>query len=177
MDERELVAKLKSGEFSAFEELLLKYERQIFNHAYRLTMNAGDAEDLTQETFLRLYDRRETLIPEKGAKNWLYAVAANAAYDLFRKRKRANEVSADDGDEPETNPAYSPYYRIERAEDIENALGALKPAYRSALILFYKEGFSYEEIAEFLGLPVNTVKTHIRRGKEALKSLLSDYEI
>ncbi len=175
MDERKLLIKLKAGSFAAFEELLLKYEKQIFNHAYRLTSNAGDAEDLTQEAFLRLYDKRKTIDPEKGVKNWLYTVATNATYDLFRKRKRANELFMEEG-EFETIATHSPYHNIERVKDIESALTELRPVYRSVLVLFYKEGFTYEEISELLGIPLNTVKTHIKRGKEALKKALPDYE-
>lgn len=175
MDERELVIKLKAGDFDAFEELLLKYERPIFNYAYRLTYKKADAEDLTQETFLRLYDKRKTLDPEKGAKNWLYTVATNIAYDLFRKRRRANELPLEGNEEAETIEDRGAYYHIERAKDIESALGRLKPKHRNALVLFYKESFTYEETAESMNIPVNTVKTYIRRGKEALKGLLSDY--
>jgi len=176
MDERELVIKLKAGDFEAFEELLLKYEKPIFNYAYRLTFKKADAEDLTQETFLRLYDKRKTLDPDKGAKNWLYTVATNIAFDLFRKRKRANELPIDDNEEFETIAVSSPYHNIERVKDIESALGKLKPKHRNALVLFYKEDFTYEEIGVFLEIPVNTVKTYIRRGKEALKELLLDYD-
>lgn len=175
MDESNLLENLKAGDLRAFEEILSKYERHIFNYLKRLTMNADDAEDLTQETFLKLYDKRASLIPEKGAKSWLFAVATNAAYDLFRKRKRGNEVFLEDG-ELETKPADSPYQYIEASADIASALASLKPVYRSVLTLFYKDGFTYEEIAEFLGMPLNTVKTHIRRGKEALKKSLPDYE-
>ncbi len=176
MDERELVTKLKAGDFDAFEELLLKYEKPIFNYAYRLTYKKADAEDLTQETFLRLYDKRKTLDPEKGAKNWLYAVATNIAYDLFRKRKRANELPLEGNEEAETIADREAYHHIERAKDIEAAIDRLKPKYKSALVLFYKEDFSYEEIAASMEIPVNTVKTYIRRGKEALKELLPDYK-
>lgn len=175
MDERELVIKLKTGDLNSFEELLSKYERQIFNYSYRLTLKKADAEDLVQETFLRLYDKRKTLDPEQGVKNWLYTVATNAAYDIFRKRKRSNELPIGDDGEIETIEPSSPYHNIERAKDVESALERLKPQYRSALVLFYKEGFTYEEISVFLKVPLNTVKTYIRRGKEALKELLPDY--
>lgn len=175
MDERELIIKLKAGSFEAFEELLLKYEKQIFNYAYRIMSNAADAEDLTQEVFIRLYTKRKTIDLEKGIKNWLYAIATNAAYDIFRKKKHIKEVFLEEGDELETMPVDSPYYHIERAKDIESALEVLKPAHRTTLMLFYKEDFSYEEIAEFLKVPINTVKTYIRRGKEALKKALPDY--
>lgn len=176
MEEHELLSKLNAGNFKAFEEILLKYEKKIFNYTYRLTSNTADAEDLVQETFLRLYDKRNTLAPEKGAKNWLYKVATNAAYDIFRKRKRAGEVFLEENDELETKPGDSPYYHIERIKDIESALACLRPEYRSALLLFYKEGFSYEEIAVLLDAPLNTVKTYIRRGKENLKKSLADYK-
>lgn len=161
----------------AFEELLSHYERPIFNYAYRMLGKREDAEDITQETFLKLYRHRRRLDPHQSIKAFIYKIATNTIYDLFRSRRQDRELFIIDNPETpfETISEETSYTTIEAAVDIATALEKISPMYRSILLLFYKEDFSYEEIAGFLDLPLNTVKTRIRRAKEALRKHLIHY--
>ncbi|MBU6415078.1 RNA polymerase sigma factor [Patescibacteria group bacterium] len=168
----EFIRKLKKGDLRIFEKILFLYEKEIFRHIRRLVPRQQDAEDLTQETFIKVYRHIGTLDPTKGMKSWIYKIATNTAYDWFRKNKRNRELFIIDnaGSPFETIDEHSSYTYQERAttKDLQDALERIKPVYKSILLLFYEEGLKYGEIAEILSLPLNTVKTHIRRAKSAL---------
>ncbi len=174
--EKDLAKMLRAGDLSAFEKLISIHENKIFNYLYRLVGSRADAEDLTQEVFIKLYKHKSRIDPEKNLKSWLYTVATNAANDWFRARKGYSSYSlySEEGSSLETIRSDPAYYYIERTIDIAAALEKLKPMYKTALLLFYKEGLNYTEISEVLRVPVNTVKTYLRRAKEALKQELGD---
>lgn len=164
-----------AGDPKAFEEILYAYEKSIFNHLRRLTGNSDDAADLLQETFVRLYKKRGQIDVSNNFKNWLYAIATNIAYDHFRKKKHEKLIFIDDESELETIGQETSYTTIDLEileHDLESALREVRTHYRNILLLYYKERFSYKEIADILGLPLNTVKTHLRRAKEELGGLL-----
>lgn len=174
-EERQLILSLKEGNLGAFEKTLLLYEKQIFNHIYRLVGQLQDAQDLLQETFIKLYKNRSRIDTNKSFKAWLYKIATNTTYDWFRKKSHyRGQISLDEIDEEkfETIDTQSPYYRIEASNDVAGALEGIKAAYRNILLLYYRDGFSYEEIADILGIPLNTVKTHLSRAKKQLKEKL-----
>lgn len=165
------------GDQHAFEQILYFYEKPIYNHLIRLTGSQDEAADLLQETFVRLYYKRSQIDPDGNLKNWLYKVATNIAYDYFRKKKRENLVSIDDENLSETIEAGLSYTSLEQEIaiiDLENALNELRPHYKNILLLYYREGFSYEELAKILDLPLNTIKTHIRRARQELNELLTE---
>ena len=102
------------------------------------------------------------------------AIATNTAYDFLRGKKRKAEISLDE--ESETISDLKTYYIEEGlVSDVDKALMQINSGYRRALLLFYQQGFEYKEIADILGIPINTVKTHIGRGKEQLKEKLKNY--
>lgn len=177
--EQELVEALTTGDIAAFEAILARYEQAIWNHLRRLTGSVDDATDLTQETFVKLYQKRHLVDPGGSFKNWLYRVATNTAYDAMRKKHHIIEVSIDDNDEPsETIPPELAYSIAEEKilfHDIEKALSNIAPHYRNILLLYYREGFGYEELSVLLDLPLNTVKTHLRRAKQSLREHLQNY--
>ncbi len=116
---------------------------------------------------------------EKKIRPLIYKIAQNATYDWLRKKKKRKELFIIDNDKNpfETIDPLLPYYTIEKQEkrkEIQGMLAELKPAYRNVLTLFYQEEFSYQEIARVLNLSINTIKTHIRRAKEALKRNIHD---
>lgn len=166
-----------AGNQHAFEKVLYLYEKPIFNHLIRLAGSRDEADDLLQETFIRLYDRRSQINIDGNLKNWLYKVATNIAYDFLRKKKRENLVSIDDETKFETIEPELSYTSLESeiiTADLENALREIRPHYRNILLLYYREGFSYDELAEMLELPLGTVKTHIRRARGELSELLNE---
>ena len=175
INEVELLILAKNGDLEAFEKILYTYEKPIFNYLYRLVRQKQDAEDLTQAAFIKLYKSLKFIDPDKNFKSWLYKIATNTAYDWFRKKKRQAELLVPEAEEYlETNQAEEAYYEVETAFELEQALDQIKPVYKSVLLLYYKEELSYQEIADSLGLPINTVKTYIRRGKQILKIKLTN---
>ena len=171
---KEILIQAKDGDVTAFEYILSFYEKAIFNYCLRITKNPQEAKDITQETFIKVYTHRKSIDPEKKIKTWIFTIATNTAYDFLRSKKRKKEISLDE--ENETISTFEAYYPQEGlVSDVEKALSKINPEYRKVLLLFYQQGFKYEEIAEILEMPINTVKTHISRGKEELKEKLKDY--
>ncbi len=168
----EFIRRLKKGDLRIFEKILFLYEKEIFRYIRRFAMRQEDAEDLTQETFIKVYKHIGSLDPDKGVRSWLYRIATNTVYDWFRKARKNQELFiVDDTDSPfETIDEETSYTYQARAtiKDLQDALERIRPVYKSVLLLFYEEGLRYEEIAEALFLPLNTVKTYMRRAKVAL---------
>ena len=169
---------LRRGSMAAYETVLSLYERDIFNFVYRLSGNAMDAQDLTQEVFIKVYKYHRRVDPSKKLKAWIYKIATNTTYDFLRKKRNLNrELFILNDDEPfETIDEKDTYKQVEAKHDLDQAFSGLKPAYRTILDLAFYQELSYEEIADILALPLNTVKTHVRRAKEALRSHLEKYE-
>lgn len=172
--EKEVFNKAKSGDLESFEKILFAYEKRIFNHVFALVRHRQDAEDLTQETFIKAYKNLRSLNPDLNFRAWLYTIATNTVRDWFRKKGNKTELFIINDPESnfETIDEDSSYNKIESAKDLENALNSLRPSYRTVLLLFYWQGFSYDEIASILSVPLNTVKTHLARAKSSLKSVL-----
>lgn len=166
----------KKGDLAAFEQILFLYEKLVFNYLFRLVGRREDAEDLTQETFIKLYRSLALIDPENNVKAWIYKIATNTAYDWLRQKHREKElyildVSLDRNFE--TNSLNPTYYNIENAYDMEKMLEKIKPTYKTVLLLFYYEDLDYKKIANILSVPINTVKTYLRRAKLALKNELN----
>jgi len=172
--DKDILIRAQAGDLEAFEYILSFYEKRIYNYCLRILKNSHNAKDATQETFIKVYAHRKLIDPEKNIKTWIFTIATNTTYDLLRSKKRKNEVSLDA--EFETISDSSSYYEKEGlTSDIDKALEQINPEYKKALLLFYQQGFQYEEIADILEMPINTVKTHIKRGKEQLKDKLKNY--
>lgn len=176
---KQLFIEAKQGDLEAFEQILFLYEKAIFNYTLRLVSHRQNAQDITQETFMKVYQHLSQCDENKNPVAWMYAIANNTAFDYLRKQQQRKEVciGSDEKQKYETIEAASPYIEIERKETraaIEKALSKIKPIYRSVLLLFYQEELNYQEIALALSLPVNTVKTYIRRGKQELKQFLTN---
>ena len=173
IDENILV-RAKAGDLDAFEYILSFYEKAIYNYCLRILKNSQNAKDAAQETFIKVYTHRKTIDPKKNIKTWIFTIATNTVYDFLRSKKRKSEISLDE--ENETISSFKTYYPEEGlVSDVDKALEQINPEYKKALLLFYQQGFEYKEIADILEMPLNTVKTHIKRGKEQLKDKLKNY--
>lgn len=173
-----IITAAKQGDESAFEQLVLAWERAIYNYLYRLVGHRETAEDLTQETFLKVYQNLSRLDPERAPTAWVFKIATNTANDWFRKQaRRPEDLVETEGDfEPETLGAGAAYLDIDdriTVAEVEQALHRLKPVYREALVLHYVNGYTYEELAVLLGVPVNTIKIHVHRARAALRQVLN----
>jgi RNA polymerase sigma-70 factor (ECF subfamily) len=172
---KELVLKARKGNLESFENLVFIFEKPIFGYLLYSVGRKEDAEDLTQEVFIKVYKNLKSLDPNLNFKAWLFKIASNTLIDWWRKRGEERELFLiDDKDiNFETIDEDFSYLKIETAKDIAEALEKIRPEYKVVLLLFYWQGFSYEEIASILSLPLGTVKTKLRRAKLAIKEILT----
>src|SRR5437667_8032515 len=185
--EDQFLEKLRRGDALAYERLVAENSGDVYALLYRLTTDAEEARDLTQETFLRAFQSIERFRGDSSLKTWIYRIAINQArnrWRWWRRRKRDVTVSLDDKHGPSEQPL-SASLRDEDAPDPEQetlareregqlreALLGLRSAYREAVILRDVEGFSYEEIATTLEISIGTVKSRLSRGRLAMRRKL-----
>lgn len=185
-----LVARLRSGDLQAFDQLVEQYQPMVYSLALRILGDPEDARDSTQESFLKVYRHFGSFRGEASLRTWICRIAINQARSTerwWRRRKRRETssldapISPDSGDDTAPidllpSPAASPEAEAmsrERTGRIELALGRLKKDFRIAVILRDIEGLSYEEIAWVTGISVGTVKSRIARGREMLREVLA----
>lgn len=180
--EKRLTERAKRGDREAFAELIEIYKDKIFQLAYRMVGNRQEAEDIAQETFLRVYANLHQYNESYKFSTWIYRIATNLCID--RGRKKRPDFSLDE--QAEGTEGLDWYSRLasqdktpeekvvtqELQETVQEALNELAPKYRSIMILRYIEDLSLQEISEVLKLPVTTIKTRIHRGREALRGRL-----
>ncbi|MDE0109419.1 MAG: sigma-70 family RNA polymerase sigma factor [Bryobacterales bacterium] len=177
----DLVCGLKARKPGSYELLLRRYQRPVYSYVCRLIDDHADAEDVTQEVFVKVFRRVDSFRGSSTFKTWLYRIATNEASNKRRwfSRHRAWEVSessvhsrAHEFSDSFRSEAVTPFEHTtdrERRDILNGALQALDPRFREAVVLRDVEDFSYGEIADTLGVPLGTVKSRILRGREALK--------
>ena len=180
-----LVARAQAGEAEALAELVRSQQTYVYSIAMSMMHNPADAADMTQEAFVRLLRSLGTYRGETRFTTWLYRLVTNICLDGLRRRGRpvesldmpvADEDGPSAGERLADNDRWThPDERVELREsaaEVREALAKLPTPQRVALTLHYFQDMRYEDIAETMGLPLNTVKSHIRRGKERLALLL-----
>ena len=186
LPDADVVALAQKGRDSAFRELIRRYERPVFSLIYRMVRDRELAEDLAQDTFIKVMNHIDRYRPEFKLSSWLFKIANNVAIDHLRRRQLAT-ISMDGSPHAVTQDAIeatsfdvtvkqeSALEEIESKElgtAIERAIAHLRPEYRSCIMLRHVEGRSYEEIATTLDLPLGTVKTYIHRARHELRKEL-----
>jgi RNA polymerase sigma-70 factor (ECF subfamily) len=182
MDEPALIASARKGDIDAFNTLVVTYQHQMYNLAYRIMGEQASAADMTQEAFISAYKNMSSF---RGGsfKSWLYRIVTNACYDELRRRKRKPATSLDsmlDGGDGEIgfdapDAGESPEERIERRElaaTIQAGINTLPPDQRATLVLSDVQGMSYEEIAEITHTSLGTVKSRLSRARAKLRDYL-----
>ena len=178
----------KQGRESAFRELVRRYERPVFSLIFRMVRDRETAEDLAQDTFVRVLNHIDRYRPEFKFSSWLFKIANNLTIDHLRKRQldtvsiegsphAASAAEAEATSLDVQSLGESPLDELESRElgtAIERAIARLRPEYRSCILLRHVEGRSYEEIAATLDLPLGTVKTYIHRARHELREALED---
>jgi len=181
--DEDLVARSKNGDINAFEELVCRHERKIYTLTYRLMGNHEDANDFSQETFLKAYQALKSFREESSFLTWINRIAVNVCRDELRKRYRIKSESLDeritlsDGEIEKQFKSSEPgpeelYEQSEFQENIQKHINSLSPEFRMALVLRDINGYSYEEIAEELECSLGTVKSRINRARNYLKEKL-----
>ncbi len=151
-------------------ELIEQHSALLYRYAYRLTGDADDAEDLVQQTFLLAHQRNHQLRDAGAARGWLISIVRNVFLKSLRHRQRGR--SLDEVDEPcILDAALDASIQVEQ---LQQALLELAEEFRSPLVLYYFEEFSYQEIANQMGIPLGTVMSRLSRGKAYLKKRLTD---
>lgn len=187
LSDQEVVALARRGEEAGYRELIRRYQRPIFSLIFRMVRDRELAEDLAQETFIKVLNAVDSYRPEFKFSSWIFKIANNAAIDHLRRRE-LDTLSLDGSphaDSPDAVEATalqigdtqeSPLEAVESIElgkHIEAAIARLRPEYRSCILLRHVEGRAYEEIAEILDLPLGTVKTYIHRARNELRQMLA----
>ncbi len=179
MEEEQIwVLRSLQGDQEAFAHLVIRYQRHVYNLAYRMLGNAEDAEDAAQETFLRAYRALPSFEMGRKFSSWLLSIAANLCIDILRRRRYA-WLSLEDVSFRLSSSFESPDGRVirqERADQVQHLLHCLPEKYRLVVILYYWHGLSYKEIAETTGLTLNTVKTRLHRARHMLARAIREDE-
>lgn len=184
-----LISAFKDGDTGAFQELVLKYEKRVYNHCMRMVNDEEESYDLTQEVFLKVFRKIKNYEHTYSFYTWLYRITVNSCIDYLRRKKRQVQsisLSANIGDDgsqygkDQDIPDFTfvpdvAFANKELDEILRKANDQLSEKLRSIILLKEIEGFSYEEIAEILGCSKGTVKSRLFRARERLKEILGDY--
>jgi RNA polymerase sigma-70 factor (ECF subfamily) len=169
--DEDLIRRYLDGDVRAFEVLVERHERRVYNLALRMTGREEDARDATQDAFLSALRKLKGFRGEAAFSTWLHRVTVNACYDLLRKRQRApllHEWPSDEGP-PRPEPASTDHAdAVDLSLDVQRALMDVPADFRAALILCDVQDLPYDEAAAILGVPVGTVKSRLHRGRAAL---------
>ena len=182
-DEARWVDRAKEGDAAAFEAIFQRYERQIYGFIYRMMGNPDDANDLTQECFIRAYRALPQTSADLNVSAWLHRIASNACLDVLRRRQRIRWLPWESHkhepllhgtphDDPERT-ALSAETQLE----VQHLLQRMSPRNRMALVLREYEGLSCEEIGQIMGLSRSAVKSVLFRGREEFRKLYRSAEV
>lgn len=184
IEELQCVRKAAQGDAAAFEELVVRYQGQVFNLCLRMTADAEDAADLTQEAFVKVWKSLDTFQFDAAFSTWLYRLASNCCLDFLRSKKRRPTVSltmeteeedeqtldvSDDAPTPE-EAAISK----EERETLRLAMQSIDAEQRQILTLRVVNDLSYSDIARVLGIREGTVKSRLSRARESLRKKLTE---
>ena len=176
---------IKPQQRQVFEEEFLPQIDALYNFAFHLTYNEDDANDLVQETYLKAFRFIEKYIEGTNAKAWLFKILKNAFINQYRKKsKQPTKVDYEEiisyHDEEDTN--YSSYLDLREeifqgmmGDEVTNAINALPVDFKTVILLCDIEGFTYEEIAKIIDIPIGTVRSRLHRARNMLKEKLTDY--
>jgi RNA polymerase sigma-70 factor (ECF subfamily) len=181
--EQRWVQKTLAGSEEAFADIVKRYQRPVFSIVVRMVRDAGLAEDLTQETFIKAFRALKTYDPRRKLSSWLFTIAHNTTIDHLRRKSLQTVPLETDGEESDpldrlpvdgtASPERTAMSR-DLARAFEQELQAIRPEYAEILVLRFQEGLAYEEISEVTGLPMGTVKTHLFRARRQLANRLAD---
>jgi len=192
-NDQELIDRIRSGDYSAFETLVSRYERKVYALALKLTGNQADAEEIAQDVFLTIYQKLDTFRGESLLSSWIYRVTANAAFMKLRDRRKRAKVDFDEGTaaagDGDDMPAVTATYPqgdwsntadvlMERGElgtKLSDAIAALPEKFKLIFLLKDVQGLSNEEIADVVNMSVPAVKSRLHRARLFLREKLQEY--
>ncbi len=168
----DLVRRTMKGERTAYEALLIRYEKPVYNAAYRMLNSTEDARDVTQTVFLKAYENLGQFDPKYRFFSWIYRIAVNESINCLNLRNRTEELAG----EPiaETSGPDDVTDSDQRSRRIQSALMLIKPEYRAVIILRHFLDFNYVEIGAILDIPEKKVKSRLYSGRRLLKDALQE---
>lgn len=173
MTDEEIVSAVQKGEHAAFSHIIQRYQGKIYSYIFRLTNHPEDANDITQEVFLKAYRNLHTVDTERKFSSWIYRIAHNESVNWLKKKTRTKveslDAHMDQGIQiPSSIDVAHQYVQQEEQKEVRLAISALPEKYRRVLELRYLHEYSYQEISKALGKPINTVGTLINRAKKLM---------
>lgn len=169
-DDRTLVGRCRDGDRRAFEQLVVRYQKPVFNAALRLLHNPEDARDVAQTTFLKVFEHLEDYNPTFKFYSWIYRIAVNEALDALGSRKSFEAIS-----DERTDEVAGPEQQVEGEQlgrAIETALMGIKPELRAVIVLRHFMHLSYQDMSDILLLPEKTVKSRLYSARQLLRDQL-----
>jgi RNA polymerase sigma-70 factor (ECF subfamily) len=163
VEDADLIVQTRKGDVEAYNLLISRWEKRVFNYLLRIVANREDAFDLSQDVFLKAYQNIRKLEDMSRFGPWLFRIAHNEAYSMFRKKKP--EVPESELPERAKDRAFP----IEMSLAVTAALDRLSPEQKETVILKVYQGFKFDEIAEILAMPVSTVKSRLYTALDVLK--------
>jgi RNA polymerase sigma-70 factor (ECF subfamily) len=179
--DEELIERFQHGDLYAFDMIVRRYKDQLLNFVYRFVGNMEEAEDIVQETFLRVYRNRQAYKRIAKFSTWIYTIAGNLARTELRKRKRRrifsiSDLGYEDKDYEISDEVFNPESHVDsriQEEIIQREINKLPPKFREVIILRDVQELSYEEISKILNVPIGTVKSRVNRGRLKLQDRLT----
>jgi RNA polymerase sigma-70 factor (ECF subfamily) len=180
ISDEELIEKFQRGDIYAYELIVKRYKDQLLNFVYRFLSNQEEAEDVVQETFLRVYRNRHAYKRVAKFSTWIYTIAGNLARTELRRRHRRrifslSHIGVDDKDYEISDEFFSPETHVNtvlKEEIIQKEINKLSPKFREVIILRDIQELSYEEISKIMRVPIGTVKSRVNRARLRLQSRL-----
>ncbi len=174
VEDRDLVLAARKGDVDAYNRLVSRWEKRVYNYLLRIVRDREDALDLCQETFLKAYRYLGKLDDAGRFAQWLFRIAHNEAFSQFRRERPEIDEPAEEPSSGHAIPvAGSPVFPLELGLAVERALDGLSPDQREAVILKIYQGFKFEEIAQVQSCPVSTVKSRLYAALDQLKIVLA----
>ena len=176
-DETAILIRLRSGDHQAFEQVYHHYKRRITGHLLHMFRDEALAKDIVQDTFIKVWENRDQLDEYKSFKSFLFTIATNSAYNLFRKAGREDKMrlSFHLAFQHAVNQVEEYILQKEHTELLRSLLTLLPEKQREVFRLAKIEGYSYAEISEQLNISFNTINTHLKRASNLLRKHLIDH--
>ena len=178
-EDRLLVEKFQQGDNSAFDELVKKYQDKIYGQCYHFTYDAGDALDLTQDIFIRVFQSLGNFKGQSSFYTWLFRIVHNTCIDYIRHKKAALDAENIYSEYVSGKAEQSSPIKLAEAKELEDevskAMNMLSTREKSAIILRYYEDLDYKSISEILGCRIGTVKANISKGMRMLRNIIPSY--
>lgn len=180
LTDEDLIERFQQGELAAYEEIVRRYKDQLLNFVFRFLNNQEEAEDVVQETFLRVYRNRFAYTRVAKFSTWIYTIAGNLARTELRRRKRRrffslSDMGLEDRDYEISDEVFNPETHVDSTlgeEIIQREISKLSPKFREVIILRDVQELSYEEISKIIRVPIGTVKSRVNRARLRLQNRL-----